>query len=123
MFFKSASKQPKHAADADGQYDDDSELSSAFSSDQEPSFAIGSKYNSSAFDDHTSDGPWAIQSMAFVVPDSSVFGSTGLWHLGSSATGAARFAPAWELGIAIGTTINIVDEGVNYLHANLIGTY
>jgi Ca2+-binding RTX toxin-like protein/subtilisin-like proprotein convertase family protein len=46
-----------------------------------------------------------------------------LWHLGSSVTGGANFLGAWAQNDASGIVISIVDEGVNYLHADLVGSY
>ena len=50
-------------------------------------------------------------------------GASSLWQLGNSYAGGANFIDAWRYGNAAGVTISIVDEGVNYLHADLQGAY
>src|SRR5215218_500784 len=49
--------------------------------------------------------------------------TSALWHLGSSVAGGANFLGAWGQNDATGIVIGIVDEGVNYLHADLVGSY
>lgn len=46
-----------------------------------------------------------------------------LWHLGTSVVGGADFLGAWAQNDASGIVVSVVDEGVNYLHADLVGSY
>src|SRR5882757_5929067 len=64
-----------------------------------------------------------VQSMSFSSAALTALASPYLWHLGSSATGGSDFIGAWNQNSAAGVTISIVDEGVNYLHADLVGSY
>jgi Ca2+-binding RTX toxin-like protein len=45
------------------------------------------------------------------------------WNLSATTFGSASFGTAWGFATGAGVTISIVDEGVNYLHADLAGQY
>lgn len=45
------------------------------------------------------------------------------WHLASQSAGAARFTEAWKYSTGAGVIVGIVDQGVNYLHADLASAY
>jgi Ca2+-binding RTX toxin-like protein len=45
------------------------------------------------------------------------------WHLADQSAGSARFAEAWKYSTGVGVIVGIVDEGVNYLHADLAPAY
>src|SRR5947209_8629872 len=64
-----------------------------------------------------------VQSMNFSSAALTALASPYLWHLGSSVAGGSNFIGAWNQNNAAGVTISIVDEGVNYLHADLVGSY
>ena len=64
-----------------------------------------------------------VQSMTFSSAALTALASPYLWQLGTSVVGGSDFIRAWNQNNAAGVTISIVDEGVNYLHADLLGSY
>ncbi|VIO76783.1 Calcium-dependent protease [Bradyrhizobium ivorense] len=64
-----------------------------------------------------------IQSMSLSSTALATASAPLLWHLGSSVIGGADFLGAWAQNDASGIVISVVDEGVNYLHADLVGSY
>jgi subtilisin-like proprotein convertase family protein len=64
-----------------------------------------------------------IQPMALDAQIIAKLSQPNLWHLSKAWSGAARFSDAWTQGVAHDVTIGVVDEGINYLHADLAGAY
>src|SRR4051794_39070368 len=64
-----------------------------------------------------------VQSMNFSSAALAALASPYLWHLGNTYAGGSDFVGAWSQNNAAGVTISIVDQGVNYLHADLVGSY
>ncbi|WP_269780316.1 S8 family serine peptidase [Methylobacterium sp. Leaf118] len=46
-----------------------------------------------------------------------------MWHLSAEVAGGARFAEAWRYSVGAGVVVSVVDEGVNYHHADLAWAY
>ena len=84
------------------------------------SIKIGDEYLSN-FSEYRSS--FTITSMALSVQTIDRLSQPNLWHLTASSSGSARFLDAWMTGRADGVTVNIVDEGVNYRHDDLVGAY
>jgi subtilisin family serine protease len=64
-----------------------------------------------------------VEGEAFDETGSAQAQSPKFWHLASQSAGAARFTEAWKYATGAGVIVGIVDEGVNYLHADLAAAY
>ena len=61
--------------------------------------------------------------MAFSDAAIARLASPNFWHLGVAHRGGSNFTGAWQSGLADGVRISVVDEGVNFRHADLQYAY
>lgn len=78
--------------------------------------------NKSASDTQVNSS-YAISSMGFEYELPASAQPQSAWQLTTTAAGSANFAGAWLEGDASGVTVSVVDEGVNYRHVDLAGSY
>ncbi|KQP53626.1 S8 family serine peptidase, partial [Methylobacterium sp. Leaf108] len=79
--------------------------------------------SSDGLEDGIVDDTDQVRSLGYNAAYAGQLTAPKMWHLSTTVPGGAGFAEAWAYAKGEGTVISVVDEGVNYRHADLAWAY